>query len=107
MAFKISSIEKMRGIAQQMVNSTTSLQTTSSRVISSIDEIVETISGKGVDQTLNKLRTAVDTETKAMQQLLTDISQFIYTQVTSYANNEEEAKQNFTSIDTALDGIKF
>jgi len=105
MAFKIQSIENMKGIATKMSDCAGSAQTTTNEVISRIDEILGSISGKGVDTTLNKLRNAVTTETQTMIQLLNDISSFISTQTSSYTTNEETVSSTLTSVQSALDSI--
>ena len=105
MAFKIQSIENMKGIATKMSDCANSAQETTNIVISSIDEMLGSISGKGVDQTLNKLRNAVTAETQTMIQLLNDISSFITSQTTSYTVNEETVSSTLTSVQSALDSI--
>lgn len=105
MAFKIQSIANMEAIANTMSNCANEATAESQKIVVAVDELTAIISGKGVGETLQKLRNSVTSNTQSAVQLLNDISLFIRTQVTSYSQNEDETTSALSSVQSTLDGI--
>jgi len=106
MAFKIESISKMRDIASTMSEYSSNANSESQKVLDAISELSSSISGQGVEDTLQKLRDSVTTNTESAVSTLEYVSLFINSQASSYAQNEEQASSTLSNVQSTLDSIQ-
>ena len=105
MGFKIQSVDNLKKTANRMSECAVKTRMIYENVYASIETLSDQISGMGVEKSLRDLNQGVMGVGTLLEYYMGRVSEFIYSQVGSYATNEEELSDQLDDIQNLLDGI--
>lgn len=101
--FRVESIAEMKNYVTRMNDRTTEMNEVKSKAMSALLSLQNNIVCDGIEDTLNSLSSAINTNTQAVNTLFQEISGFITTEMNRYEEANAAAKSGLEEVQSQLE----
>ena len=107
MGFRIESLGELNTSASRIEERIETMSEKSNSACSSLDTIISAVGGNGIEKDLELLKSAISDNVTKINEVLSNVSNFISSQTAEYNANESELASQLQQAQAELDSIDF